>query len=325
MSLTGCAALTGCGVVGGASATRTPTSTATATFTLTPTVTSTPLPTATPTPEPTSTPLPSVARESYLGDALQMPQGRTLVVRVAGGGGASASATFRGKQHRMVADSGDFWAPLGAAADAPVGTYALIVTLFDASGNIVGSRTGSVAITHTNFPVERVDVPPSQDSLLSPEEVQKELNIRAGVFAKFTPEKLWSGPFILPANGPITSPFGIGRSYNGGPVTGFHSGTDFGVPIGTPVRAAATGRVAFAGPLTTRGNSVIIDHGASVFTAYHHLSRIEVTEGQMVTQGQIIGASGMTGLATGPHLHWELIVAGVNVDPVYWTYEGVAP
>jgi murein DD-endopeptidase MepM/ murein hydrolase activator NlpD len=70
---------------------------------------------------------------------------------------------------------------------------------------------------------------------------------------------------------------------------------------------------------------VIIDHGAGVFTGYHHMSRIDVAIGAGVVPGQQIGAIGATGLATGPHLHWELIVSGVNVDPVFWTYEGVAP
>jgi murein DD-endopeptidase MepM/ murein hydrolase activator NlpD len=91
------------------------------------------------------------------------------------------------------------------------------------------------------------------------------------------------------------------------------------------VKAAAPGKVAYVGMLTTRGLSVMIDHGAGVFTAYHHLSETTVNEGDVVQQGQLIAKSGMTGLATGPHLHWELIVGGVNVDPVYWTFAGVAP
>jgi murein DD-endopeptidase MepM/ murein hydrolase activator NlpD len=83
--------------------------------------------------------------------------------------------------------------------------------------------------------------------------------------------------------------------------------------------------VAFAGFFAQRGNSVIIDHGAGVFTGYHHLSRIDVVDGQEVVAGTVVGGIGATGLATGPHLHWELIIGGVNVDPVFWTYAGVAP
>jgi murein DD-endopeptidase MepM/ murein hydrolase activator NlpD len=70
---------------------------------------------------------------------------------------------------------------------------------------------------------------------------------------------------------------------------------------------------------------VIIDHGAGVFTGYHHMALIDVAIGQGVAVGQQVGAVGRTGLATGPHLHWELIVAGVNVDPMLWTVEGAVP
>ena len=159
---------------------------------------------------------------------------------------------------------------------------------------------------------------------LPPEQVQEEINIRSATFAVFTPVKLWSGAFIVPAAGPITGTFGDGRSYNGGPVSSRHSGTDFGADDGAPVVAAATGRVAFAGYLATRGNSVLIDHGAGVFTGYHHMSRIDVAIGQDLVLGQQVGAVGATGLATGPHLHWELIIGGINVDPMPWTQPGVA-
>ena len=321
------ATLTGCGVVGGASATKTPTETETPTVTVTATPTATPTASATPTPEPTSTPQPqsSVANVPYATTTLQVAQARTIVVRAALGSASGATLTFRGLQYPMLREGGDVWLPIGASADTAVGNYPLAVTFTDANGAALDTKSATVQVTSTAFPVERVDVPPSQDELLSPDEVQKELNIRAAVFARITPVKLWNGPFILPVLGPISSPFGIGRSYNGAPVTSHHSGTDFGVPEGTPIMAAAHGRVAFAGPLTTRGNSVIIDHGLGVFTGYHHMSRIDVSVGQEIAQGQVIGAVGATGLATGPHLHWELIVSGANVDPVFWTYAGVAP
>ena len=86
--------------------------------------------------------------------------------------------------------------------------------------------------------------------------------------------------------GRFTTVFGTARSYNGGPATVHHSGTDFAADEGTPVIAAATGRVAYVGLLTTRGNSVIIDHGAGVFTAYHHLSRIGRRSGRVRDAGR---------------------------------------
>jgi murein DD-endopeptidase MepM/ murein hydrolase activator NlpD len=90
--------------------------------------------------------------------------------------------------------------------------------------------------------------------------------------------------------------------------------------------ACATGTVAFVGALHQRGNSVILDHGAGVFSAYHHLAQVTVAQGQWVNAGDLVGTVGSTGLlTTGPHLHWEVIVRGVNVDPVLWTYEDMAP
>jgi murein DD-endopeptidase MepM/ murein hydrolase activator NlpD len=182
-----------------------------------------------------------------------------------------------------------------------------------------------VQVSYTAYPIEYITLPPGQIESIPAADVQAEINIRASTFARFTPEKLWSGPFILPSAGPISAPFGSGRSYNGAPVSNHHTGTDFAADEGSPVVAAARGRVAFAGYLATRGNSVILDHGAGVFTGYHHMSRIDVAPGAELGQGQVVGGVGMTGLATGPHLHWELIVGGVNVDPVFWTYAGVAP
>ncbi|MHB8376281.1 MAG: M23 family metallopeptidase [Dehalococcoidia bacterium] len=324
-SLAFAGAMSACGIVGGASATHTPTSTATSTVTLTPTATSTPVPT--PTPEPTATPLPpsAAANDPYLAATMRLAQARTLIVRVPRNGAVSASTTFLKRDLPMLADRGDFWVPIGASADTPTGAYPLSVRLFDASGAVVATRTATINVTATAFPVENVNVPPQDDFLLSPAEVQKEQTIRTQVFAQLIPRKLWETPFIMPVQGTITSPFGIGRSYNGSPVTSHHSGLDIGVAEGTPIKAAASGRVAFAGMLTARGNTVMIDHGLGVFTGYSHLSRIDVTTGQDVRQGQLIGAAGHTGVATGPHLHWELIVGGVNVDPTYWTFLGVAP
>jgi murein DD-endopeptidase MepM/ murein hydrolase activator NlpD len=128
----------------------------------------------------------------------------------------------------------------------------------------------------------------------------------------------------MPADGPITNPFGLQRSINGGPFSP-HSGTDIGAEDGTPVVAAAAGRVAFAGALYLRGNSVIIDHGAGVFSGYHHLESIAVAEEQVVEMGDLVGFVGATGLVSGPHLHWEAIIGGVRVDPTLWTFRSLEP
>jgi murein DD-endopeptidase MepM/ murein hydrolase activator NlpD len=116
-----------------------------------------------------------------------------------------------------------------------------------------------------------------------------------------------------PAPGPITSPFGGGRH---------HPGIDIDGVTGDPVIAAGTGTVVLAGMAPAGysgyGNVVMIDHGGGISTLYAHLSRVDVTMGQVVQQGQQIGAIGATGMATGDHLHFEVRVANTPVDPLGW-------
>ena len=115
--------------------------------------------------------------------------------------------------------------------------------------------------------------------------------------------------FIWPVNGPVTSPFGWrwGR---------MHEGIDIGVGYGTPIHAAASGRVVYAGWMSGYGNLVAIDHGRGISTAYGHQSRLAVSVGQVVSQGQTIGYVGCTGHCFGPHLHFEVRINGAPVDPL---------
>ncbi len=105
---------------------------------------------------------------------------------------------------------------------------------------------------------------------------------------------------------------------NDGPSTFFPTGLDFCGNNTTDVLAPAVGRVVFAGPLTVRGNATVIDHGQGVYTGYLHQSELFVQTGDMVQPGQVIGKVGATGRVTGPHLHWEVWVNGVQVDPLDW-------
>jgi murein DD-endopeptidase MepM/ murein hydrolase activator NlpD len=123
------------------------------------------------------------------------------------------------------------------------------------------------------------------------------------------------GSFGWPVSGPITSPFGL-RSNPFGPGLEMHPGLDIGAPMGATIAAAAGGRVIFAGSYGGYGNAVIIDHGGATSSLYGHCSQIFVAEGQDVQRGQAIAAVGMTGRATGPHLHFEVRVNGVPVDPI---------
>lgn len=126
----------------------------------------------------------------------------------------------------------------------------------------------------------------------------------------------WAQHFLWPVTGRISGVFGSQRIYAGEPGA-YHSGVDVARPAGTPVVAPADGVVILAAdaPFTLEGNLLMIDHGMGLNSAFLHLSRIDVREGERVTRGQLIGAIGMTGRATGPHLHWSMKWRDARIDP----------
>jgi len=127
----------------------------------------------------------------------------------------------------------------------------------------------------------------------------------------------WRVPLGWPATGRISGLFGSQRIYRGVPGS-YHGGIDIALPAGTPVRAPADGVVTLAAdhPFTLEGNLLLVDHGGGLESAFLHLSRIDVAVGQRVRAGQVIGAVGATGRATGPHLHWGLRWGGARLDPL---------
>jgi murein DD-endopeptidase MepM/ murein hydrolase activator NlpD len=126
--------------------------------------------------------------------------------------------------------------------------------------------------------------------------------------------RLWGGTLVRPRETRVTSSFGDGREFNG-QVQSRHMGLDLAGPSGEPVVAAARGVVALVDEFHLAGNVVYIDHGAGLITAYFHLSRQDVAQGDTVEAGQPIGLVGATGRVTGPHLHWVARYGSVTVDP----------
>jgi len=252
-------------------------------------------------------------------------QGEVSMIRLWGYGASSAMAILNERRYPLVADGGFFWGILAASADQTPGVYPVTVQLRQENGDLLAEPATQINVVAMGYPVENIDLPPESSALLTPELAQQEQNTRDRVFALFTPQKLWAGPFMLPVNAAIVSPFGIGRSYNGGPVSGYHTGVDLAGEEGAWVAATNSGRVAFVGAMPLRGNGVIVDHGAGVFSGYYHLSAMAVSEGQMVNTGDLVGAVGSTGMVTGPHLHWEVVVRGLVVDPIPWTLEEKGP
>lgn len=141
-----------------------------------------------------------------------------------------------------------------------------------------------------------------------------------------TPVPLWKSPFITPVENylSVTANYGARRSYNGGPYLSYHEGVDYSAYGGTPVIAPAAGHVVLAEPLYVRGGAVIIDHGLGLYSGYYHLSAVHASAGQTVQPGDILGEVGTTGLSTGNHLHWDLLVNGIWVDAAAWQDDGLA-
>ncbi len=120
--------------------------------------------------------------------------------------------------------------------------------------------------------------------------------------------------FALPADGKLSGRFGLRRYFNG-QARAPHAGFDIAVPRGSAVRANAAGIVLDVGDYFFNGKTVFVDHGNGLLSMYCHLDRIDVAVGQTVDKQQTLGLSGMTGRATGPHLHWSVILNGAMVDP----------
>lgn len=195
------------------------------------------------------------------------------------------------------------------------GTGSLTVAWVD--GGRPHSRSISFRITAGAYGEERLRVDPRhvRPSPSDLERIRREQEKLKRVYASGSPSRLWSDGFGLPVPGEVNGPFGTRRVFNA-ELRSQHSGVDFRAQTGEPVLASGAGVVRLAEDLFYSGNAVILDHGAGVFTSYSHLSRIQVSVGQRVERGQVVGLIGATGRATGPHLHWGVKVNSINVNPL---------
>lgn len=207
-----------------------------------------------------------------------------------------------------------------ALVGVPVGTgageYPLQLNIGSAQGQ--ERLEISVRIEGKAYRREFINVLGDRTSLLDPAADEAELNILRTVMSAFNPERYFSGLMGLPAAAGISSPFGSTRTYAGSDLQRIHTGTDFAGAPGSPIIAPASGRVVLADTLNIRGVATVIDHGWGIYTGYWHQSERYVSVGDFVTTGRVIGAIGSTGRVTGAHLHWELWVNGVPVDPMQW-------
>ncbi|MBC7238794.1 MAG: M23 family metallopeptidase, partial [Chloroflexi bacterium] len=277
--------------------------------------------TATPTLTPTATPWPlqvTIALEPS-----QVIQGQSAIVRVAANRPCALSGAIEGRPLLFVPESALAEAPyrytayVGVHAMAPLGAQTLWVQARTKDGQQVTLET-TLTVLAGKYAEERIRLTAETQKLLDPAISEPEQRRIDQVYARRTPTKLWQGTFSWPWQGPITSSFGTRRAYGGGPATTFHAGLDIDGETGDPVQAPAAGIVALAEVLQVRGGTVILDHGAGVLSGYFHLQSIAVREGETVEPGTLLGEIGSTGLSTGSHLHWEMRIGGIAVDPREW-------
>ena len=204
-------------------------------------------------------------------------------------------------------------AVFGAGRDAR-GPLRLEVTAADGA-----RQSASIAVVARNWPIERVDGVPPKTVNPPPAlavRIQREQAAVTTARLRNDAREDFLQHFIWPVRGRISGRFGNQRIYDGEPRTP-HSGMDIAVPVGTPVRAPAAGIITFAQPdLYLTGGTVLLDHGFGLSSNFLHLSELAVKVGERVQQGQVIGRSGMTGRASGPHLHWGFNWLGVRLDPL---------
>jgi len=200
------------------------------------------------------------------------------------------------------------------------GIYPIEITLTSSTGEIA-QISFNIQVVSGGYGSQYITLPEDKVPLLAPGVEQNEMAILTTVTSSFTNERYYQGTMSLPAAAAMNAPYGTRRSYNGGAFDHYHNGADFAGAPGTPVYAAAPGQVVLADTLNIRGISVVIDHGWGVYTNYSHMAERYVNIGDFVQTGQPIGAVGNTGRATGAHLHWELWVNGIPVDPMQWVWQ----
>lgn len=270
--------------------------------------------------------LPSLARAlpddvlAFTIDPLVFKEGQTARIELWTRDAMTVAGTFiekelqvitreAGKRHNML---------VGVPMFTPTAIYPLELLLADANGNTQLVSANIQVISGGYF---RQSLTINDSELLAREVEEAEIAQLAELAATFKPQRAWEASLRLPASSNMNAYFGTLRSYNGSPFNRYHSGVDFAGAIGTSVRATAAGEVKMVERLQIRGNTVMLDHGWGVYSLYAHLNEAHVQVGAQVAAGEVIGAIGSTGRSTGPHLHWEVWVNGVNVDPLQWVNE----
>jgi len=246
-------------------------------------------------------------------------QGSTVAITVANLLPGTPAGRLGDQALHFAPAADGYVALVGLDAFAEPGLYDLEISGGDERGLWQPLRA-RLPVTATAYDTQYVTVGEALDGLLDPAVRATEDEFLHGIFAVFDETQHWQGVFTYPVTTTVVSAgYGGRRSYNGGPIEIYHTGLDIAAAQGETVSAPAAGVVAFSDVLELRGGVIIIDHGRGVMTGYYHLSERLVNAGDVVAAGQPIGRVGSTGLSSGAHLHWDVRIMDVPVDPLPWT------
>lgn len=232
-----------------------------------------------------------------------------VVIVDAGTSEQRPEVTFRGKPVMLLPpnDTRDHWAAVvGIPLSAKPGRHEVSI-----NGKAHAFTIKSFPYKEQRLTVKRKHVNLSEEALTR---VRSEKKHMLAAFRNFEPTQTWQ-PMAWPLKGPLTSPFGLQRYFNG-QKRNPHSGLDIAASVGTPIVAPSDGRVTLTGNFYFNGNTVFMDHGEGLISMFCHMNSIEVKEGDVLTAGDRLGTVGATGRVTGPHLHWTVSLNDARINPL---------
>ena len=225
-----------------------------------------------------------------------------------GAGATRPTARYQGKPVLVVQEDRRWLAVVGVPLTVKPGSQQLET----GDGRRLPFRVGDRHYREQHITLQNTEqVNPSPANLAR---IEGELTVQNDAYRQFSPRQPSNLRFDRPVGGPLSSPFGLRRFFNG-EERNPHAGLDFAVPAGTPVKAPAAGRVILVGDYFFNGRTVFVDHGQGLISMFCHLSQIGVKVGDELPRGAVLGKSGATGRATGPHLHWNLSLNDARIDP----------
>ncbi|MBD8270816.1 M23 family metallopeptidase [Pseudomonas fluorescens] len=245
--------------------------------------------------------------DSYITRTLNKPVPGGVAVVELGPSATAPKATYQGRPVLVVKEQDNWLAIVGIPLTVKPGNERI-----SSSG-----RNLPFIVGYKKYPEQRITL--KNKSQVNPDpaqlkRIENELAVQIKAYRSFSPNLPSNLVLDKPVSGPLSSKFGVRRFFNG-EERNPHSGLDFAVPAGTPIKTPANGKVILVGNYFFNGNTVFVDHGLGFISMFCHMSKIDVKVGQQLVRGAVVGKVGSTGRATGPHMHWNVSLNDARVDP----------